>query len=218
VELVDARHVSEKVKLLPAEKRAMKHELSGKEPIEKIVVLRNSRKKLGRFTTHQVKEILNDIGFNVDAILSKSYFSDIEAVMNVNGFLIPGWSKFVRFTTKLFKLSEKMFLVKLAPGKERLHVRLFESNDGSWLITAHTDYNWMNLNLLKVFKSHARGGAGNYTTGTLMMYELIRRFGRYVEKNKVFPYSEIEKVTRWAYYQALADKFKSALKLSPVLM
>jgi len=214
-ELMKVKDVKEKERLLPSDKRAIKHELSGKEPVEQIIVVRNSSKKLGRFTTDQVKEMLDDMGFNVDVSLSKDHFSDFSAVMNVYGFAIPGWRSFANWVSKRFRKLEKLLLAKLAPGKYRLHIRLFEGNDGSWTIIAHTDVNW-NLNLFKVFKAHVSSGAGDYKTGTLMMYKLIKSFKKYSEKNKLFPYSEIEKVSIWGYYRSIAGKLK--LELKPALV
>ena len=213
IDLMDIQDIIKK-KSLPTVKRALRHELSGKEPIKQVIVLSNKRKKLGRFTTYQIREILDDIGFNVDAIMSGSHFSDLTAVMNINGFLIPGWSRLANFFAKHLHLSRKLLLTKLSPGRERLHIRLFENNDGAWIIAAHTDYNWINLNPFKIFSAHVYKGNGDYETGTLMMYELLRSFDWYIRKNKIFPPEEIERITRWAYYKTLAKRFKATFRLA----
>lgn len=208
VELVDVEEITKKIKLLPTELRMVKHELSGKEPISQVILLTNSKKTMGRLTTIQVKDILDDLGFNVDAIFGGLHGSDSNAVMNINGFLVPGWHWIARGISKAFFGSSKLWMTKLAPGKERLHVRLFEMNDGTWMIAAHTDYNWMNPNPMKVFQAHVGSGAGDYITGTKMMYELLKLFSQYEEKNMIMPVEAIARTTRWVYYQCLADKTK----------
>lgn len=107
-----------------------------------------------------------------------------------------------------------MLLSKLAPGRERLHIRAFELNNGNWMIAAHTDYNWMNLNPFKVVRAHVGSGAGNFRAGTKMMYELFRSFNNYYVNNKIFPYTEISRITRWVYYQTLAQEIKSTFRLA----
>ena len=83
VELINVDNIQNKMNLLPSEKRAMSHELSGKEPIEQAIVIKNTKKQLGRFTTNQIKEMFDDLGFNVDVILSDSFNSDFAAVKNI---------------------------------------------------------------------------------------------------------------------------------------
>lgn len=212
IDLVDVEKIQNKVRLLPAEERAVAHELSGKEPIEHVIVLSNSLQKLGRFTTLQIKELFDDMGFNVDTIVSELHHSDIAAVMNVNGFVIPGWEAFAQFVARIFPSWEKLLLTKLAPGRERLHIRLFEMNDGSWLIAAHTDWNWMSFNLLKVFHAHATVGAGDYEMGTRMLFELLHMFRKRLEANTVMTYQDIVGVTRGVYYQILADRVMKPLR------
>lgn len=216
VELVSHKDISEKIKLLPSEKRAVAHELSGREPIEEVILLHNTKKTLGRLTTFQVKEILDDIGFNVDTILSGAHFSDFSAVMNINGFAIPGWVFFVRIFARLFPSAEKLLLLKLSPGRDRLHIRAFEMNDGTWMFTAHTDHNWMSLNLPKVFKSHIYSGgpvgSGDYITGTIMMNKLLKEFAVNVTENKIFKYEEVENIIKWGYAKSLKTKLNKVLK------
>ena len=207
INLVDVNVIKKKKRLFHTEKRANKHELSGKEPIKEVLILDNGKKSLGRFTTVQIKEMFDDMGFNVDTIVSEAHFSDIEAVMNINGYSIPGWVKIARIITRIFPTHEKLLLTKLAPGKDRLHVRIFENNDGSWIIAAHTDHNWLSLNFAKVKKAHVGYGAGDYITGTRIMYDLLRRFKKCVDENKILTAHEIQKVTKNAYYKTLVDKF-----------
>ena len=212
VELVDAKSITQKVKLLPTEKRTIEYELSGKEHVHQLIILRNNRKSLGRLTTSQVKEILDDMGFNVDTILSAPRASDFSAVMNINGFAIPGWRYFVNIMLTINPDFEKLLLTKLAPGRERLHIRIFESNSGDWIILAHTDWNWMSLNLFRVYKAHVVTGAGDYEMGTLIMYKLLLAFNEFLKENKIFPTKDIIGITRWVYYTRMADSIKSAIK------
>jgi len=217
VQLVDHRKITEKVKLLPTEKRALAHELSGREPVDNIIILTNLKKSLGRLTTSQIKEILDDMGFNVDTILSGAHFSDFSAVMNIGGFAIPGWVYLARSIAKFFPSTEKLLLLKLSPGKDRLHIRVFEMNDGSWMIIAHTDHNWMSLNLPKVYRAHINSGksvgSGDFVTGTLMMYALLKNFVNIAKENKVLPYKDIEEITKWAYNKSLTEKLSKIVRI-----
>lgn len=212
IELVPVEEVLNKKNATPSEKRLLAHELSGKEPIEQLIFLSNKKKELGDLTTLQVKEILDDMGFNVDVIMSDTHFCDFAAVMNINGFLVPGWETFMKILGRLWPKAEKMLLAKLSPGKERLHIRMYEMNDGKWAIGAHTDWNWMSINLFRVYRAHMTEGAGDYETGTMMMHELLKTFVKYVERNEPFTYEEIARITRWTYYQSLANKLKWAGK------
>lgn len=214
VRLVDIDTITGKKKLLPTEMRARKHELSGKEPIREVIVLDNSKKSLGRFTTNQIKDMFDDMGFNVDTIISEAHFSDIEAVMNINGYSIPGWVKIARIITHFVPSHKKLLLTKLAPGRDRLHIRIFENNDGSWIIAAHTDHNWLSLNLVKVKRAHVGYGAGDYVSGTRIMYDLLRRFKKCVDENKVLTAHEIQIVTKNAYYKTLVDKLRPIPRFS----
>ena len=194
IELLDREQITKKSSLLPTEKRLVSYELSDIEPSEQYILLSNAKKSLGRLTTSQIKEILDDMGFNVDTILSGSHLSDIAAVLNINGFVIPGWRQCITFLSHFSPDMEKLFLTKLAPGKKRLHVRLYEMNDGSWVIVAHTDWNWMSLNLARTFHAHVVTGTGDYKTGTKMMYTLLEAFKKNLEQNSILSYREISQI------------------------
>lgn len=217
IQLVDHRKVANKIHLLPTERRLVAHELSGREPVEEVIVLRNSKKSLGRLTTNQIRDILDDIGFNVDPLFSGSHFADFEAVMNVNGYAVPGWVKFARIMSRLFPSKEKLLLLKLSPGQDRLHIRVFEMNDGSWMIISHTDFNWMNLNIPKVYRAHINSGlpkgSGDYITGTIMMQALLKKFSEHLTKNELLPYSEVESISRWAYGESISKKLGRVLNI-----
>jgi hypothetical protein len=219
IELVNRRLISDKVKLLPTEKRAVAHELSGKEPVEVVIVLKNTKKSLGRLTTNQVKDLLDDLGFNVSPTFSGKHFADFEAVMNVGGYSIPGWVSFGRTVARFFPSQQKDILLKLSPGRDRLHIRVFEMNDGSWMIAAHTDFNWINLNLPKIYKAHVYSGgpvgSGDYITGTIMMHALLNGFAKHLRKNEILDYEEIGMITRRAYNRSLSQKIGKVLDVSP---
>lgn len=194
IELLDREQITKKVSLLPTEQRLVSYELSDIEPSKQYILLGNSKKSLGRLTTSQIKEMLDDMGFNVDTILSGSHLSDIAAVLNINGFVIPGWMQFIRFLSHFSPDMEKLFLTKLAPGRKRLHIRLYEMNDGTWVILAHTDWNWMSLNLARTFHAHVIKGTGDYQTGTKMMYALLEAFKTHLDQNKILSYREISRI------------------------
>lgn len=209
VKLIDIEKISKKKYLLPSEQKEVRHELSGKEPVEKVIVVKNSNKKLGRLTTSQVKDLLDDMGFNVDVLVGDNHFSDFDAVLNVGGYSIPGWVWLARMVTKLIPTSEKLLLSKLSPGKDRLHVRIFEQNDNSWVIIAHTDANWLSLNLARVYKAHLQEGEGDYVTGTIMMFNLLKKFSKFLSSNKIFKQKDIDKVIRDSYSESFMAKLKT---------
>lgn len=212
ISLESVDQIRNKKNLYPTEKRAMLHEFSEKEPIKDFVVLDNMSKHIGRLTTYQIKEMFNDMGFNVDPTFSGKHHADFEAVMNVNGYSIPGWVKVVRIVSWFLPSYEKLLLRKISPGNDRLHLRFFESNDGSWLIAGHTDYNWLSLNLPRVFKAHFNFGksvgAGDYVTGTVMLYLLLREFSRKIENKQKFLEKDIQKTLKKAYKQSVINKFR----------
>ncbi|MBI4058347.1 hypothetical protein HY408_01130 [Candidatus Gottesmanbacteria bacterium] len=211
VRLIDTHKLTGKTTLLPAEKRMVAHELSGKEPVEKVIVLTSSGRGTGHLTTHQIKEILSDLGFNVDTILGRRHHADIHAVMNINGFVLPGWETLVRLISKRRPAIEKLISAKLAPGYERLHIRLYVMHDGSWLITAHIDGNWMNINLAKVVASHFKTGSGDYRTGTTLMYQLLRKFNRCLLANQIIRHEDITRITRRVYYGMFTQNIATAI-------
>lgn len=207
VSLTSAEYYRNKKNLSSTEKRMLRFDLSDKEPIEDVVVLTNSNKKLGRFTTEQVKEMLDDMGFNVNPTFGGNHFADIIAVMNVGGFSIPGWVRIARLISKVLPSREKMLIAKLSPGKDRLHIIAYEANDGSWVFACHTDYNWLSLNLPRVYKAHVGHGAGDYITGTLMFYSLLKEFAKSVDNNKILSFTKIQWLIQDAYNRSLVKKF-----------
>ena len=198
----------------PTEKRLLQTELSGIEPIRQYFVIRNDGKN-GILTREQVREIFMDLGFHIDPIMSKPHGSDFAGVMNINGYIIPGWhwicKKIFRISTKL----EKLFLLKLAPGKERLHIRASHNNDGTWIVTAHTEINWFHFNLFKAVRAHATVGAGDYVTGTAILKMILTKYIDNLRMDKPISFSEIEKITRHVHYESF--KKRVCLKVKRVL-
>lgn len=145
-----------------AEENLKKHELSSREPIDKVLVLQGEGLDKAR-----VKKMLAEMGFNVRIVVGNRHHADLVAIMRIKSF------------------------------KKRLHLRLFLSVDKKkWMITLHTDWNWMNLNLFKPIKSHLMKGMGDYKTGTLMAHRLFKLFFQRLADNKSVSYDEIVKVTR----------------------
>jgi hypothetical protein len=206
ISLVEANYFRNKNNPSPTEKRMLGFDLSKEEHIEEVVVLNNGKKGLGRFTTEQVKEILSDMGFNVYPTFGGKHLADIEAIMNVGGYSVPGWVRIARTIAKFLPSREKLLVTKLSPGKDRLHVIAYEENDGSWAFASHTDFNWLSLNLPKIYQAHVGHGAGDYITGTLMFYELLTAFGKKTSENKILSVKEIENIIQDAYNKSLAKK------------
>lgn len=208
VSLVNADYFRNKRNPSPTEKRMLGFDLSKEEHIEEVVVLNNGNKSLGRFTTGQVKEILNDMGFNVNPTFGGKHLADIEAVMNVGGYSIPGWVRVARTIAKFLPSREKLLVTKLSPGKDRLHVITYEENDGSWAFASHTDFNWLSLNLPKIYKAHVGHGAGDSITGTLMFYKLLTAFGKKASENKILSVKEVEGISQDAYNRSIIEKLE----------
>lgn len=206
--LVSVDYYRNKVNPSPTERRMLGFDLSEKEHIKDVIVLNNNKKELGRFTTEQIEEIFDDMGFNVTPTFGGRHLADIEGIMNVNGYSIPGWVKIARLLTKLLPSKEKLLITKLSPGRDRLHVVAYEENDGSWVFAAHTDFNWLSLNLPKIYKAHVGHGAGDYITGTLMFYMLLKEFAKKVSENKNISVTEIEKIISKAYNKSIIEKLK----------
>lgn len=192
IKLIEVNYFKQRANKSETEIRMVQNELAGIEPVQYVIRLAAIEKNL---TTNQVKEILTAIGFNIYPILADSKKSDFAALMNVKGFVLPFWDKLPSLFPK--KL-EKLLLTQYSPGKERLHIRLYD-NGGIWYITAHTDYNWINPNLLKVYKAHFTHGAGNYEFGTVLMVKLLLKFEEYKEQNKRIGLKEVISLVKEVY-------------------
>lgn len=147
------------------------------EPIEKIISI--SRKDCEELTETDIKKILEDLGYNINVLLSKKDSCDFDAAVNINGYSIPGWKKFIVFLRKL-NTNIAVFLGKrFAPGRSRLHLRFYKGNK-NWYAIAHIDFNWMSLDLRKINKAHNKSGQGDYKTGNRCFAECLKK---YFEKN-----------------------------------
>jgi hypothetical protein len=208
ISLIDANSIRDKKNPSPTEERMLQFDLSKEEPIEEIIILHN-KKDEGQITTEQVKEILSDMGFDVNPTFGGKHFADIEAVMNIGGYSIPGWVKVARTIAKFLPSREKLLFTKLSPGKDRLHVVAYDEHDGSWVFASHTDYNWLNLNLPKIYKAHVGHGSGDYITGTSMFYNLLAAFGKSASENRILSVKEIKDVIQEAYNRSIIKKFNS---------
>lgn len=149
------------------------HELPD-EPVEKIVVINQQNGE--KIKKKYFNKILSDLGYNIYVLFSKNHSCDYEAAININGYSIPGWNSFVKFLRK-FNSNFAMFLGKrFAPGRSRLHIRIFEGKN-TWYVTAHIDeFNWINFNLSGVKKSHVDSGQGDYKNGTKYFFESLKYY------------------------------------------
>ena len=149
------------------------HELPD-EPVEKIVVInQQSGEKIEK---KYFNKILSDLGYNIYVLFSKNHGCDYEATININGYSIPGWNLLVKFLRK-FNSNLAIFLGKrFAPGRSRLHIRVFEGKN-TWYVIAHIDeFNWINFNLRGVKKSHVGSGQGDYINGTKYFSESLKYY------------------------------------------
>lgn len=194
VALVNSREFLEKNGLLNTGKRLKKHELSGKEKVEKIIVIKNLNGEFGDLTAWQVKDILDDLGFNIGVLVSHSFSSDFTAAMGLGKFSIPFWGLIPRVFGVFTSRFQKLLFLKLSPGKKRLHLRVFEMHDGSWAIVAHMEMNLFSLNLPKVFWKHVTFGHGDYDNGTKLMFELLSEFKRCLENHRVIKFENIKEI------------------------
>lgn len=196
ISLVDPEEFLEKNGKLNTGKRLRINELSGKEKLEKIIIIKNSKKELGDLTTWQVKDILDDLGFNVGVTVGEKRSSDITAAMGLGGFSIPFWGLIPKIFGVFTSRFQKLLYLKLVPSKRRLHLRIFEMHDGSWVIASHIDYNWINFNIPKVLLNHFKSGRGDYQNGTKLMHDLLLKFKDSLESHRVIHFESIEKIIK----------------------
>lgn len=151
----------------------------------------------GLITMNQIRDIFDDLGFNSDATFSEVHHGDILLVYNIGGYLIPGWGFFAGKYAKSHPTWESFLLTKFAPGKKRLHCRLYHHEDGDWYLTAHVDEaNWMNMiNPFQMIKSHFVKGTGNYVEGVEIMEQVFAILEKRFEKKKRL-FVNIEKIYR----------------------
>lgn len=196
IALVSAHDIVHKDFLTHAELRAVQIELSGKEPVEQVLIVRNGGREGRKITRWQMREMLGDIGFGFGPTLSKKRLSDFVGIMNIKGYTVPFWRVLVGIVKKIFPAAEKPLLLKFAPGKKRLHIRVFEMQDGSWMITAHVDWNWITLNVFRVLHAHIGSGKGDYASGTRLMQQLFVTFNALFRQGKPIQYGDIAPIVR----------------------
>ncbi len=196
VSLLAPKEFLDKNGLLNTGKRLKKHELSGKEHVEQVILVKNRSRNLGDLTTWQMKDMLDDLGFNIGVTVSKSFSSDFTAAMGLGGFSIPFWGLVPRLFGVFTSRFQKLLFLKLSPSKKRLHIRLFEMHDGSWVIVAHIDVNWISFNVPRVLLNHLRNGQGDYIRGTRLMFALLQRFKEKLESHRVVQFEDIEKIIK----------------------
>ncbi|TAK96910.1 hypothetical protein EPO05_00590 [Patescibacteria group bacterium] len=146
-----------------AYRKMAKHELF-KEPVEKVIVV--SHKNGKKISKKQFRQILSDLGFNSRVLLSGKHECDFEAVLNVNGYTIWGWGAFVEL---LWRSSRSLAIAlgkRFAPGKSRLHIRVYEGHKALYVIAHIDEFNLVSFNLWGIAKSHLRSGRGDYKNGT----------------------------------------------------
>ena len=154
-------------------RKMMIHELI-EEPAEKIVVIK--QKNGEKIEKKYFMRLLSDLGYNVNVIFSKNHGSDFEAAINVNGYSIPGWELLIKLLRKLRTGWAVFWGKRFAPGRSRLHIRIFEGKR-HWYVIAHIDtFNWINFNLGGVKKSHVGSGRGDYTNGTIYFIESLKKY------------------------------------------
>lgn len=201
-EIVSLSELINKKELLEGEGRAVMHEhkVQGAQYAIKIF-----DKKGNSITVNQIRDIFDDLGFNVDVAFTEIFEADIVIVYNIGGFIIPLWRYLIIPIIKYKPYYKNLLLTKLSPGKKRLHIRIFHNTDACWYLIAHVDNsNWLNfLNPFDLIKSHFTKAAGNYALGHKIMMEVFETFAPLFNRQKRF-YVDIEKV----YKNILASDLK----------
>lgn len=138
-------------------------ELSGKESVFNVFLLTDTTKQ-------DIYDFLKMASFRINPFMSWGMKSDFDAVLNIHGFAIPGW---LYMSKILPKKLQSIFISKLSPGKERLHLRFYNVKNNEWLITAHTDKGLFTINFFRSYSNHVKSGAGNYKSGTALLTKLL---------------------------------------------
>ncbi len=153
-------------------RKMMSHELV-KEPAEKVIVISRQNKK--KIRKKYFNKLLEDLGYNVNVLLSKSHEADYEAAINIGGYSIPGWAKFVKLLRKFNNNIAVFFGKRFAPGKSRLHVRIWQG-EKHWYLIAHIDkYNYV-FNIKQIGRSHIGSGAGDYKRGNKYFLDSLKYY------------------------------------------
>lgn len=139
-------------------------------------------------TVNQIRDIFDDMGFNVDVSFSEVHNSDIMLVYNIGGYLVPFYKEITDWISKWRPRLKLLLQTKLSHGKKRLHGRLYHYFDGSWILLTHVDAaNWMNMiNPAEMIRSHLVKGTGDYVMGTKIMIEAFNKMAILFEDRKPF--------------------------------
>ncbi|HCP08861.1 MAG TPA: hypothetical protein DIT25_03635 [Candidatus Moranbacteria bacterium] len=139
-------------------------------------------------TVNQIREIFDDLGFNVDVAFSETFESDIMMVYNIGGFVIPFWIYLVAPIIRTKKAYNNLLITKLSPGKKRLHGRIFHNSDSSWYLITHVDNsNWLNfINPVDLVRSHFTKAAGDYNLGHKIMSDVFEKITPLFNQGKQF--------------------------------
>jgi len=161
-------------------KKMVEHELT-KEPCEKIIALRNEHGN--KHESRELKRFLKRVGFNTNPVFSSNHREDFAGVLNINGFVVPGWKKIVTMARIISSRGATLLGKTYAPGRSRLHVRFYKGAS-RWYLVAHIDeYNWIHPNIIKAKDCHLSSGKGNYKLGQKLMMKILRYY--FKRKNKM---------------------------------
>lgn len=138
------------------------HELK-EEPVQDIIAI--CKEDGGKMARVYLKKILLDLGYNVNVLLSKKDGCDYDAATNINGYSIPYWEKVVGALEKTNNNLAIFFGKRFAPGRSRLHIRMFEGKNHTYVISHVDEFNWINTNIKGIKKSHHGSGQGDYING-----------------------------------------------------
>ncbi len=182
VERLDLDKLSEKQDLSDCERRILANEYN----VQGCKVVYRIFSSTG-ITLNQIREIFDDMGFNVDVDLSWVHYADITAVTNIGGFVMPFWRSIVALIIRYIPEYELMLLSKLSPGKKRVHLLIFHENDNSWYVTTHVDELnwWVIFRPFKMLKAHLSNGQGNYKLGDRIMRRVFDKLILNFKKEKL---------------------------------
>jgi len=183
ISLVDVENIIKKQRKTDAEERMVKHEITN-EKVKEVILLENA--KAQGLTLWQIRDMFDDLGFNCDIFFQWERYSDLNAIYNIGGFVLPFYKQLIDIFVGEKSKFYKFFMYKVSPGKTRFHLRFYDNGDGSWYIAAHIDnVNWMNVFAAR--KHHSkRGGEGDYETGTNVLHRMLKEFNVTLGKNRIF--------------------------------
>ncbi|KKR06105.1 MAG: hypothetical protein UT34_C0001G0145 [candidate division WS6 bacterium GW2011_GWF2_39_15] len=136
-------------------------------------------------TTSIIRDLFHNIGFNTDTVFGEPHNADVTCTANIGGYIFPFWRSFIYLINKSSP-TRILLTQRLGPGRKRLHVRLFNSDDGSWIVITHVDHsNWFNfLDPIQSVKSHFVKATGDYELGNKMLESIITQTLRNFDNQK----------------------------------